>query len=213
MKKLAVLILFFSILLAGCRNNGRTSTNSSETAESKTTETSSSTSNSSSKASSSESAQTAESHRTEPSEILNNTVPSSEKPVNVPVYPYQTDLPGVTVFHYRGMNVPDSVTIDPGQSRISITHGDISSTYSMNIQNVPTKEIRVFSAANNQIRTVNVNTLVQAGQLISGDGSRAYDNDTFYLFHNSNGGFSLASPNYAGNVLPEDADVMLEVLQ
>lgn len=214
MKKTIALLLFTSILLAGCGGNTESSTDSTQTVETnQSSKLSSSTSTQSTASSTSKSKETSESTFAATSETKDTTKSSANEAANTNAYPYQTELPGVTVFRFHGMNVPDSVTVDPAQGNVTINNGSSASSYSMSIQNVPTREIRIFSAGNNQIRTVSVNTALQIGGRLSGDGQRDFGNDTFYLFRNSNGGLSLVTPNYAGNVMPEDTDVMQEVLQ
>lgn len=75
---------------------------------------------------------------------------------------------------------------------------------------IPTTAVRVFSAGNNAVRTVNVNTEIVIDYLAGSHG--AYDAGNFYVFTNSSGTLSLATPNYAGNVMETESDVMLEYL-
>lgn len=77
---------------------------------------------------------------------------------------------------------------------------------------IPTKQIRIFSAGihTNQIRTVKVNTQIN---LVQNQPSSYTFEGPMYLFYNNQGGISLVTPNYAGNVSDNERDVMLEVVQ
>ena len=72
--------------------------------------------------------------------------------------------------------------------------------------------LRVFSQDGSGIRTVKVNTQITLTQHLSGTGGQD-QNNVMYLINNKNGGLSLITPNYAGNVEPDQMDVMLEAVQ
>ncbi len=77
------------------------------------------------------------------------------------------------------------------------------------MQDVPVKSIRIFSAETNEIRTVQVSTMLSIGVQISGATNKNNQSGNLYLFHNKHGRLSLATPNYAGNVSADQSDVML----
>lgn len=110
-------------------------------------------------------------------------------------------------FNLKGMNVPPAITIATNKTTTTVTFDATKNQYEANVTTIPTKEIRVFSHADNSIRTVKVNT-----QLTLAKGSGQYLNDTLYLIANNQGGLSLLTPNYAGNVANEQQDVMLEAI-
>lgn len=110
-------------------------------------------------------------------------------------------------FNLKGMNVPTAITIATNKTTTTITFDATKNQYEANVTTIPTKEIRVFSHTDNSIRTVKVNT-----QLTLAKGSGQYLNDTLYLIANNQGGLSLLTPNYAGNVANKQQDVMLEAI-
>ena len=122
------------------------------------------------------------------------------------------------------MNVPTSITLENLNSTPTATfrtklfgaeNGQVKEAinkYELSINTIPTKEIRIFSAADNSIRTVKVNTELILGTNISSNDEQNRP-DTLYLFNNKNGSISLITPNYAGNVTDDQKDVMLEVIQ
>ncbi|MEY8666287.1 hypothetical protein AALJ70_15610 [Enterococcus innesii] len=128
-------------------------------------------------------------------------------------FPYAVDLsqygPSLT-FYFHGVNVPDAVTIQ-NTSPLIISIDD-SASYEAQVDTIATKEIRVFSAKNNEIRTVKVNTQLTFAKGITSNGNPDFSHN-LYLFTNKEGGLSLITPNYAGNVSDDQRDVMLEVLQ
>ncbi|MGH2220901.1 hypothetical protein ACQ1ZJ_15230, partial [Enterococcus faecalis] len=73
-------------------------------------------------------------------------------------------------------------------------------------------EIRIFSAADNSIRTDKVNTELILGTNISSNDEQNRTG-TLYLFNNKNGSKSLITPTYAGSVTDDQKAVMLEVIQ
>lgn len=143
------------------------------------------------------------------SENMNNVNTSENQfPYSVALSPNNIPLK----FKFSGFDVPDSITIN-NSSATSVTilakDGTSEVLNALNT-NIPTKQIRIFSANSNKIRTVNVNTQIT----LEGDTSdNIGTSGPLYLFYNRNGGISLATPNYAGNVSDDQKDVMLEVLQ
>lgn len=124
-------------------------------------------------------------------------------------FPYSVTLKDAQIpliFHFKGANVPNSISINSSNmSSVTITGKDgTRKHYSSTKTTIPSKQIRVFSALNNQIRTVSVNTEIDVN---------TPNSQTLYLFKNNQGNISLATPNYAGNVSDNDRDVMLEVIQ
>ncbi|MBE6169155.1 MAG: hypothetical protein E7152_05800 [Enterococcus casseliflavus] len=128
-------------------------------------------------------------------------------------FPYAVDLsqygPTLT-FHFNGFNVPDTVTIQNTTPMIISIPDRIS--YEAQVDTIATKEIRIFSANDNGIRTVKVNTQLTFAKEITPNSNPDF-NQNLYLFTNKEGGLSLITPNYAGNVSDDQRDVMLEVLQ
>lgn len=146
------------------------------------------------------------------------TVPSSSQSSSQPSpnsSPYSVVLSPAHVpisFHFRGVNVPDSIVInDSNASTVTVVGKDgKSKVYNATNTTIATKQIRLFSAQNNLIRTVKVNTQIT---LNAGNPDTITNSGPLYLFHNSQGGISLATPNYAGNVPDNQRDVMQEVVQ
>ena len=141
--------------------------------------------------------------------------------------PYAVDLSSLNnplVFNFKGMNVPTSITLENLNSTPTATfrtklfgaeNGQVKEAinkYELSINTIPTKEIRIFSAADNSIRTVKVNTELILGTNISSNDEQNRSG-TLYLFNNKNGSISLITPNYAGNVTDDQKDVMLEAIQ
>lgn len=117
-------------------------------------------------------------------------------------------------FYYKGFNVPESVTINDASiaSLTVLSQNGKSTTCKTSVTTIPTKQIRIFSAGThtNQIRTVKVNTQIN---LIQTQSNSYVFEGPMYLFYNNQGGISLVTPNYAGNVPDNERDVMLEVVQ
>ncbi|MGM0102884.1 hypothetical protein IGI89_002135 [Enterococcus sp. AZ141] len=202
-------------LLTGCNNENDTSQSTSELSQSRvsteskqsttvqTTESSSLASSSTSKTS------TTSQQSTDHSDATQTTASS----VSTNEFPYAVDLsqygPTLT-FHFNGFNVPDTVTIQNTTPMIISIPDRIS--YEAQVDTIATKEIRIFSANDNGIRTVKVNTQLTFAKEITPNSNPDF-NQNLYLFTNKEGGLSLITPNYAGNVSDDQRDVMLEVLQ
>jgi uncharacterized protein YceK len=208
MKKKIFASFFLVLLLAGCSSEKTTQSSSEEASNSSSHSTiqNTITSTTVSETKSSSNTQTV-TEATETTETTNE-------------YPYQVDLtqqPAILTFSFTGVNVPDSVTIDTNKEEVTFESASADETvlnrYQGTIATVPTKTIRVFGAADNQIREVQVNTQLTIGEALDSSESRPDQLGTMYLFINSNGGLSLAAPNYAGNVSDDQKDVMLEVVQ
>lgn len=230
MKKLFCVILV--IFLTGCSSqkanepkkqenptNHTTSIKSSTNHYSSSTETSSS--NKLKEAS--ESASTTQASSKSKNEVSTNV----EEANSLEATPYTVDLSSLNnplVFNFKGMNVPTSITLENINSTPTATfrtklfgaeNGQVKEAinkYELSINTIPTKEIRIFSAADNSIRTVKVNTELILGTNISSNDEQNRSG-TLYLFNNKNGSISLITPNYAGNVTDDQKDVMLEVIQ
>lgn len=129
---------------------------------------------------------------------------------NTDEFPYMVDLShiaGETPFFNPGMNIPNNIIINTDANSVTFKAADGSEPAgTATFTNIPTKEIRIFSHDGSGIRNVKVNTVIQI-EGIEGD----FANE-MYLFQNANGGVSLATPNYAGNVEEADRDVMIEYL-
>lgn len=202
-------------LLTGCNNEKDTAQSTSElsqsrvSTESKKSTTAQSTESSSLASSSTSKTSTTSQQSTDHSDATQTTASS----VSTNELPYAVDLsqygPSLT-FYFHGVNVPDAVTIQ-NTSPLIISIGD-SASYEAQVDTIATKEIRVFSAKNNEIRTVKVNTQLTFSKGITSNGNPDF-NQNLYLFTNKEGGLSLITPNYAGNVSDDQRDVMLEVLQ
>ncbi|WP_137601113.1 hypothetical protein [Paucilactobacillus nenjiangensis] len=123
-------------------------------------------------------------------------------------------------FTIKGVNTPSNFDFTSGSGSnyvISISYQQYPDSaapdiVNATIQSIPTKQVRVFSHGNNAIRTVKVDTAVTINSVAGGnqDGASKYVGNVAYLFYNKQGGMSLATPNYAGNVPSEYNDVMLE---
>ncbi|EEV38172.2 hypothetical protein ECBG_00441 [Enterococcus casseliflavus EC20] len=201
-------------LLTGCNNEKDTAQSTSELSQShvstvskqsttmQTTESSSLASTSTSETS------TTSQQSTDHSDATQTTASSASNE-----FPYAVDLsqygPSLT-FYFHGVNVPDAVTIQ-NTSPLIISIDD-SASYEAQVDTIATKEIRIFSANDNGIRTVKVNTQLTFAKGITSNGNPDFSHN-LYLFTNKEGGLSLITPNYAGNVSDDQRDVMLEVLQ
>lgn len=142
---------------------------------------------------------------------------------NTVQYPYaiaRGALSYPATFKFQGMNVPDSITLDFSQGNSGKVTFDINTAnpqeYNATFKTIATKEIRVQyvnSTPENRLRTVKVNTEIVMQP--SGNYTHPAVTDAMnklYLFINSNGGLSMATPNYAGNYAEGEGDVMLEIL-
>lgn len=139
----------------------------------------------------------------------NNGTDSQENPYPYGVASGQVD----NTYRFHGMNVPDAVNVNTANGTVTFDSGGTQNVYSASYQEIPTRTIRVFSASDNSVREVQVNTEVVMGNLLEGDPNRNGSlSGNLYAFQNSNGGTSLATPNYAGNVPMDMTDVMIEVL-
>lgn len=212
MKKIIFACIMASLLLTGCKQDSPDhSTNNSKQSNSvsSTIVTSETTSVTTSETSDTISQTTAEEPvNTAPS----STSDSSQEQVTDTVS--QNEFGGYATFYFTGMNVPDSININTNSNQLTFDGGTSQATvYAFSMQNVPVKTIRVFSANNHDMRTVQVSTQLVIGSQISGPTISNHQTDELYLFHNKQGGLSLATPNYAGNVPEDQQDVMIEVLQ
>lgn len=201
-------------LLTGCNNEKDTAQSTSElsqshvSTESKQSTTMQTTESSSLASTSTSETSTTSQQSTDHSDATQTTASSVSNE-----FPYAVDLsqygPSLT-FHFHGVNVPDAVTIQ-NTSPLIISIDD-SASYEAQVDTIATKEIRIFSANDNGIRTVKVNTQLTFAKEITSNGNPDFSHN-LYLFTNKEGGLSLITPNYAGNVSDDQRDVMLEVLQ
>ncbi|MGX7245869.1 lipoprotein [Enterococcus quebecensis] len=209
MKKKLFFVLGAILLLSGCSN-------SNEPNKSLESSTSNSSKNSTSKASEGDSTKQVSSKSSEKQLTQETTTEDVIK-----TYPYEVSLDTFkanSVFGKKGMNVPNTIEFsfeNASQGVVSFKFNtpeqEHVTSYRASYQQVPTKTIRIFSAENKNIRTVNVNTELVLGERVYSDQDRIISGN-LYTFMNKNGGVSLITPNYAGNVAPEDTDVMLEYL-
>lgn len=201
-------------LLTGCNNEKDTAQSTSElsqslvSTESKQSTTMQTTESSSVASTSTSETSTSSQQSTDHSDTTQTTASSASNE-----FPYAVDLsqygPSLT-FYFHGVNVPDAVTIQ-NTSPLIISIDD-SASYEAQVDTIATKEIRIFSANDNGIRTVKVNTQLTFAKGITSNGNPDFSHN-LYLFTNKEGGLSLITPNYAGNVSDDQRDVMLEVLQ
>lgn len=201
-------------LLTGCNNEKDTAQSTSElsqshvSTESKQSTTMQTTESSSLASTSTSETSTTSQQSTDHSDATQTTASSASNE-----FPYAVDLsqygPSLT-FYFHGVNVPDAVTIQ-NTSPLIISIDD-SASYEAQVDTIETKEIRIFSANDNGIRTVKVNTQLTFAKGITSNGNPDFSHN-LYLFTNKEGGLSLITPNYAGNVSDDQRDVMLEVLQ
>lgn len=202
--KLSTLGLISLLALSGCGSNTN-KTKASETSESKitaTTETKNSTSSTTTESSSTKSSESS-------SESQATSQSSTKESKTESQMPYAVDLAkldSTLTFNLNGMNVPKTITLNQDGTP-SVTFPN-DQKYTATIATVPTKEIRLFSHDGNAVRTVKVNT-----QITLSGSDEQHNGEVLYLFNNANGGLSLATPNYAGNVSADQADVMLEAVQ
>lgn len=148
--------------------------------------------------------------------VQNNTQKYlNDFPYSVPI----SEINNTTFYFIAGINTPDSVTISFNENNegyvdflmlsLDPNESDERVVFNATVRNIRTKEIRVFNAnrtSHDNIRTVNVNT-----EIVLSNEDITYFKGNLYLFYNSQGGISLITPNYAGNVPPELSDVMLEI--
>ncbi|MGG5369729.1 hypothetical protein [Enterococcus sp. AZ196] len=201
MKKIFMICLAASFLLAGCHSDS--SDNSTDTPISDSTIEESSTPYEDPSSSTQTSSLSSSNHSSTSSteQQTADTVSSSE-------------FGGYATFYFNGMNVPDSININTNTDQITFNVDTSNEAiYTLSMQNIPAKTIRIFSAHTNEIRTVIVSTKLSIGDQLSGTFNSNNQSGDLYLFHNKQGGLSLATPNYAGNVSENETDVMLEVLQ
>jgi len=229
MKKLFCVILV--IFLTGCSSQKANEPKKQENPTNHTTSIKSSTNHYSSSTETSSSNKLKEASEsastTQTSKSKNEVSTNVEETNSLEATPYAVDLSSLNnplVFNFKGMNVPTSITLENLNSTPTATfrtklfgaeNGQVKEAinkYELSINTIPTKEIRIFSADDNSIRTVKVNTELILGTNISSNDEQNRSG-TLYLFNNKNGSISLITPNYAGNVTDDQKDVMLEVIQ
>ncbi|HCT6947460.1 TPA: hypothetical protein OT658_003176, partial [Enterococcus faecalis] len=185
MKKLVCVILV--IFLTGCSSQKANEPKKQENSTNHTTSIKSSTNHYSSSIETSsnnklketsESASTTQTSSKSKNEVSTNV----EEANSLEATPYAVDLSSLNnplVFNFKGMNVPTSITLENLNSTPTATfrtklfgaeNGQVKEAinkYELSINTIPTKEIRIFSAADNSIRTVKVNTELILGTNIS----------------------------------------------
>ena len=127
--------------------------------------------------------------------------------------PYRVDTSNLSTLTYylKSVNAPSDYRLDFTTNTMSFNYHyqpSFQNSYRFQVVDGPTKDIRVYSADRSGIRTVKVNTRIIPQAIING--SEREFGQPFYLFHNKNGTISLVTPNFAGNYLPENKDVMVE---
>ena len=123
-------------------------------------------------------------------------------------YPYGVSAENVGaisfVIPHTVANAPQNINLDNNEGYVNIPG---QGNFAMQIKQVPTKTIQVFSAQlPGQIRDIKVNTVVEV------DNDQADFPKEWYLYYNEQGGISLAAPNFAGNTTADQADTMQEYL-
>ena len=121
--------------------------------------------------------------------------------------------------------LPDSLVFNNDSGNPYIMFGGIHSgslivsynaaQYKATMHTIETKKIRVFTANSDstEIREVFVNTEIVLEEVISPE-SAGIPVESYYLFVNKDGGYSLAVPKYdVWNVAADRRDVMVEMLQ
>lgn len=135
---------------------------------------------------------------TENPKDIHVTDPDPEK------FPYMVnidELGDLATFVLEGANIPNKLTLNFKQMELQYEYPETKPYKSfIEVSHIPTQEITVQSADGSGQRQVQVNTVIRSN----------YGTETLYLFVNNQGGFSLATPNYAGNVDEADKHVMLE---
>lgn len=136
-------------------------------------------------------------------------------------YPYEVSIEQLVTnssFYKNGVNIPKEIFLSLGENgqgiisfATSTPEKTVETSYTIAYQKIPTKKIRVATDGTNEIRTVNVNTELVLGAQQNSDDNREMGGN-LYAFIAYDGGIRLATPNYAGNVLAGDEDVMLEYL-
>lgn len=217
-------------LLTGCgdsKNNEVSESsklsNSVSTASSSSSQNSSTSDSSPASSASTESAASSETQATDSnaSEVTTATesgqTEASAEPAVDPAYPYAVDVTrfnAPTTFNLNGVNVPPAIRVE-NQGGLLVSFVDRrdpaapGDQYSAQAVTIPTREIRISSHDGSGIRTVKVNTQLILTSRLSGRGAD-HTNETLYVLTNRNGGLSLITPNYAGNVEEADRDVLLE---
>lgn len=154
-------------------------------------------------------------------ETVESSAPATAVPTEPTIdknsYPFgvsMMDITAIGVFSKTGMNIPQTIMLsfvtESSGTVALVSNGGRTEYYTAQYKLIPTTAIRVFSAGSNDVRTVNVNTEIVIDYLAGSHGG--YDAGNFYVFTNSSGTLSLATPNYAGNVMATESDVMLEYL-
>lgn len=142
-------------------------------------------------------------------------------------FPYAVPVSALgdrTFYYSSSVNTPNSVKIDfqgenTGTAEFLFERADGTNDitiFSVTYQSIPTTDKRVFiDGSVENLKSVKVNTEIVFGDVIRDDFNRASDYssyDSMYVFYNGDGGVSLLTPNYAGNVPTEgDKDIMIEL--
>lgn len=214
MKKIFLICLVATFALIGCQRDS--SQKSSDSSSAKQTVSKSSTSQKtelSSTTPASQSTTTTRAEMTSNSTTADSTTLSFSEATLTDIVA-ANEFGGYATFYFNGINVPDSININTNSNQVIFNPGvNNEAAYTLTMKNIPTRPIRVFSADNHEIRTVYVSTQLSVGEQLSGSYRPNNQVGVLYLFHNKHGSLSLATPNYAGNVPQDQADVMIEVLQ
>ncbi|MGF2943167.1 hypothetical protein [Enterococcus xiangfangensis] len=205
MKKFFIICLAAAFLLVGC------SRTTSQNSDKKTSSDSVTISSTRSNTIVSSNPQSSISSQSNTEIVSSNTSAATEQQQD---FVSSSEFGGYATFYFDGMNVPESININTNTNQITFNSGtDQEAVYSLTMQNISAKMIRIFSANTTDIRKVKVSTALSIGSQISGAINSNNQSGDLYLFHNRDGGLSLATPNYAGNVPADQTDVMIEVIQ
>lgn len=204
------LILLSTLLLVGCSNSKAEKDETNSPSESKI----------------STSSTTTVSSTTSQKKVENSSTTSSSTSMTLETtslegqsYPYEVDFEtfsSITSFFHIGVNLPNTISFqwsNPENGQITFTKDMFNTNYAVSYKQIPAQAIRIFSADSNanDIRTVNVNTEIVLEQRLQSTDDREMKGN-LYAFINKNGGVSLVTPNYAGNVETNNMDVMVEYL-
>ncbi|CAH1852186.1 hypothetical protein [Convivina praedatoris] len=126
-------------------------------------------------------------------------------------------------YYYNGFNLPKSVTltdINGANPSISFDGSNYASqntnpmSFSAQVSSISGKTVRVFSATDNSVQTVQAIQQISVVKQIAGPTAGPdMAHATFYMVKDGTGATHLASPNFAGNVSDDQRDVMIELAQ
>lgn len=130
-----------------------------------------------------------------------------------PDYPYGVPVEtiGTQTFYSHGVNAPTKIVLQADEKRVIMEiegYPDTRVEYVAELSYIPTQTVTTFNNYDTGKRQVQANTQVKLVDIVSDNTAELPQ--TLYLIYNEEGGLSLITPNYAGNVEAEDADTMME---